>query len=61
MFCYNVTGLDVNKCTILEMACIITDGQLNIVAEVSISMYLTNFYSFLCRVLIFAFIIQNLF
>ena len=37
MFCYNVTGLDVNKCTILEMACIITDGQLNIVAEVSIS------------------------
>lgn len=35
MHCFNVTGLDVNKCTILEMACIITDGQLNIVAEVS--------------------------
>ena len=42
--CYfNVTGLDVNKCTILEMACIITDGQLNIVAEVSRAIYFTSF------------------
>jgi oligoribonuclease len=28
-----MTGLDVTKCYILEMACVITDAELNIVAE----------------------------
>ena len=30
-----LSGLDVEKDTILEMACLITDGQLNIIEEVS--------------------------
>lgn len=30
-----VLGLDINKCTILEMACIVTDGNLKVIAEVS--------------------------
>ncbi len=29
-----ILGLDVDKCSILEMACIITDKDLNIIAEV---------------------------
>ena len=29
-----MTGLDVNKCHILEMACVVTDSDLNVVAEV---------------------------
>ncbi|XP_066914734.1 oligoribonuclease, mitochondrial-like [Clytia hemisphaerica] len=28
-----MTGLDINTCHIIEMACVITDGDLNIVAE----------------------------
>ncbi|XP_003387775.2 PREDICTED: oligoribonuclease, mitochondrial-like [Amphimedon queenslandica] len=28
-----MTGLDINKCTILEMACIVTDGNLKVIAE----------------------------
>lgn len=28
-------GLDVDTCHILEMACIVTDGDLNILAEVN--------------------------
>ena len=31
---YSLTGLDVEKCTIIEMACIITDKNLNIIEEV---------------------------
>jgi len=29
-----MTGLDAEKCHLLEVACIITDGQLNVVAKV---------------------------
>jgi len=29
-----MTGLDVEKCYLLEVACIITDDQLNIIAKV---------------------------
>ena len=29
-----MTGLDVDKCHILEMACLVTDSDLNVVAEV---------------------------
>ena len=31
----SLLGLDVNKCHILEMACIVTEGNLEIVEEVS--------------------------
>lgn len=31
-----MTGLDMNKDKIIEMACIITDEQLNIIAEVGL-------------------------
>lgn len=30
-----MTGLDVEKCHLLEVACLVTDDQLNVVAEVN--------------------------
>lgn len=34
MFVFQMTGLDIEKDQIIEMACIITDSDLNILAEV---------------------------
>ena len=34
MYTYNLPGLDVNRDHIMEIACVITDKQLNVVAEV---------------------------
>lgn len=35
-----MTGLDIDTCHLLEVACLITDDQLNIVAEVNEQMHL---------------------
>ena len=38
-----MTGLDIDKDEIIEMACLITDGDLNIVAEVGFSVQILIF------------------
>ena len=35
LICFQMSGLNIDEDHILEVACIITDGQLNVIANVS--------------------------
>lgn len=41
-FLFQMTGLDIEKDKIIEMACIVTDSDLNIIAEVGDSFFAWN-------------------
>ena len=53
IFLFQMTGLDVNNERIIEMACLVTDEDLNIVAEVNLNIIIISYLCDFMRVFVY--------